>query len=83
MVGPLTASKTQALLHSNFHTSPLGLILKSGSPGCFRVIHNLSYQGSATHSVNDYIPCDLPTHWVGFDDRHTQPLLPSIVQCKR
>jgi hypothetical protein len=67
MIGPLTMREAQALLRGHFRTSPLGLVPKSGSPGRFRVIHDLSYRGSAAQSVNDCIPSDRPTRWVDFE----------------
>jgi len=67
MVGPLSIHDAQVLLNGNFCTSPLGLVPKSGSPGRFRVIHDLSYRGSAAQSVNDCIPSDRPTRWVDFE----------------
>lgn len=68
MVGPLNVHKAQSLLGGNFRTSPMGLVPKSGSLDLFRVIRNLSYKGSAPSSVNDYVPEDRPTRFVGFDE---------------
>lgn len=67
MIGPLTVCEAEVLLCGNFRTSPLGLVPKSGSPGRFRVIHDLSYKGSAAQSVNDCIPSNRPTRWVDFE----------------
>lgn len=68
MVGPLSVRDAQSLLGGNFRTSPMGLVPKSDTPGAFRVICDLSYKGSAPCSVNDLIPQDRPTRFVGFEE---------------
>ena len=64
MIGPMSIKQAQWALSSCFRTSPVGLVPKANSPGKFRVIRDLSYCGSAGHSVNDLIPADRPTRWV-------------------
>jgi hypothetical protein len=64
--GPFTRQQLETKI-GPFRSSPLQVASKEGGPGQptkYRVCRNLSYKGSAGHSVNDAIDAkDFPTRW--------------------
>ena len=66
--GPFSKDELERII-GPFQTSPLSLILKTGKPGKFRLIQNLSYPRKLgnVHSINSSIESDLyPCSWGTF-----------------
>lgn len=64
MEGPYDEKTVKSILQSNFMTSPLFVIDKSGSPGKFRLVQDCSHKNEDGFSVNDSIESeDYPTEW--------------------
>lgn len=68
MVGPLLEKEAEDYLGENFRTSPIGLVPKANKPGAFRVIRDLSFEGTAGWSVNGAIDEDRATEWSSFSE---------------
>jgi len=64
MSGPFSADEVFDILGRHFVSSPLGVVEKSGEPGKFRVVRDLSYQNPDGYSVNGFLDSDdFPTEW--------------------
>lgn len=65
MSGPFTPDELSREFDGEyFVSSPLGAVDKAGDPGEIRITRDLSYKGSAPHSVNDEVnPDEEPTRW--------------------
>lgn len=64
MSGPFSETEVQNFLGGHFASSPLGVVEKSGEPGKFRVVRDLSFRNSDGFSVNSHLDSDdFPTQW--------------------
>lgn len=64
MSGLFTRNEIHNILGGHFVSSPLGVVEKSGEPGKFRVIRDLSYCNDDGFSVNSHLDSDdFPTEW--------------------
>ena len=65
MSGPFAPDKlSQEFNGEYFVSSLLSAVNKAGDPGEICITRDLSYKGSAPHSINDEVnPDEEPTHW--------------------
>lgn len=64
MSGPFTEDQVFDILGGHFASSPLGVVEKSGEPGKFRVVCDLSFKNDDGFSVNGHLDSDdFPTEW--------------------
>lgn len=64
MSGPFSKEDTHRILGGHFVSSPLGLVEKSGEPGKFRIVRDLSYENEDGFAVNKCLDADdFPTEW--------------------
>ena len=64
MEGPYDERTVKSILRSDFMTSPLFVIDKTGSPAKYRLVQDCSHKNEDGFSVNDSIEAeDFPTKW--------------------
>lgn len=64
MSRPFTVAQVHSILGGHFMSSPLGIVEKSGEPGKFRIIRDLSFENEDGYSVNGQLNSDdFPTEW--------------------
>ena len=64
MTGPYGMNTVKQILKSDFMSSPLLVIGKSGSPGKFRLVQDCSHKNKDGFSVNDFVNAeDFTTEW--------------------
>ncbi|KAG2068414.1 hypothetical protein BDR04DRAFT_1024692, partial [Suillus decipiens] len=69
MSGLFTENKIFNILGGHFASSPLGVVEKSGEPGKFHIIHDLSFKSIDSFSVNSHLDSDgfpTDTHCLGY-----------------
>lgn len=64
MSGPFSKKEAHHILGGHFISSPLGLVEKSGEPGKFRIVHDLSFKNEDGYTINSWLDADnFPTEW--------------------
>lgn len=64
MSGPFSKEETHRIFGGHFASSPLGLVEKSGEPGKFRIVRDLSFENEDGFAVNKFLDADdFPTEW--------------------